>query len=97
MCVLLFAGFACCMSHVCGLCVNRIQRALDLSRQGLSLEDVNQTMLTECNQLNFMMSMGCKMYVKKHVAELYSIANTTDLSPRDICRQYQACPEEEHL
>ena len=95
MCVLLFAGFAFSMSHVCGLCVNRIERALELSRQGLPLEDVNQTMLTECNQLNFMMSMGCKMYVKKHLAELYRVANKTDLSPRDICRRYQACPEEE--
>lgn len=89
-------GFTAAASgQICELCINRIERAFELSRMGLPLQQVNQTMLAECGQLSFMMNLGCKTYVKRYIGEIYEQANTTDLTPLEICRQHRACPQDE--
>ncbi|KAK8860781.1 hypothetical protein M9Y10_012447 [Tritrichomonas musculus] len=89
-------GFSLCASSICAVCQSMVETGLNLSKKGVPLKTVNSTLLKECNkQSGFLVKVGCKTYVKLHIAKLYKEANNTKLTPFQICQENKACKDDD--
>ena len=92
--LIFLVALAASRSAICEMCVDKVETALKMARNGASLRRVNYTILKQCENMTGFMRIGCKGYVKKYVGELYNAANNTDMSAEEICVEKHACQQD---